>query len=177
MRLSVYGVTDQRTALEQLAKLTQRGALHPAVREAAIAITSECRSRDDMCELKAIYDAVKFGTPAVQGLAKGLRYVADPRWSDYFVAANRILEMCKRGACAGDCDDHAGFIAAMCASLGYKVGLRAWGQKLSELVHVYAVVGFPKREPQEVLGMDTTVDEAHVGWEPPKGEVLTAWLE
>lgn len=178
MRLSVFEAGTQRNALLELAKLTQRSTVHPLVRETAIKIVQRCEARDDMCELQAIFDAVKYGTPDVKGFERGIRYVADPNWSDFFTAPNRLIEMAARGAAAGDCDDHAALIAALAGSIGYTTGLRVWGpNKDSGFVHVYAVVAAPKRDPDEVYGMDTTVDESSVGWEPPSGVVLTAWLK
>lgn len=177
MRLSVFGVATQREALEQLAELAQRSTVHPLVRETAIRITSECDARDDSCELQAIFEAVKHGNPNIPALKNGVRYVADPRWADHFTAPYRLLQQCASGACAGDCDDHAGLIVALAGSLGFKVGLRVWGPKPDNYVHVYAVAGVPKRDPHEVLGLDTTVPDSSVGWEPPDGHILTAWLE
>jgi hypothetical protein len=57
------------------------------------------------------------------------------------------------------------------------MGCRAWGSTRGEYTHVYAVAGYPKKNPSEDVGLDTTVPKATVGWEPPDGFVLTAWLE
>jgi transglutaminase-like putative cysteine protease len=177
MSLRVFDVQDQKEALRQLAELAQQSSVHPRVREAAIAIAQTCEARDDGCELEAIFQAVKHGTPAVPGLQNGIRYVADPRWADHFTAPYRLLEQAARGIASGDCDDHASLIAALAAAVGFQVGLRVWGPDSSEYVHVYAVAGLSKRDPKEAVGMDSTVDESYVGWEPPGGAILTAWLE
>lgn len=177
VRLSVFGVASQKEALEQLAELAQRSTVHPTVREVAMQLTADCPARDDSCELQAIFNAVKHGDDRVRALQHGVRYVADPRWADHFTAPHRLIKQCAKGACAGDCDDHAALIVALVGALGFKVGLRVWGPSHSNYVHVYAVVGLPKRDPRDVVGMDTTVPESDVGWEPPRGEVLTAWLE
>ena len=78
-----------------------------------------------------------------------------------------------------NCDDHTALIVALTGSIGFRCGLRAWGKARSKgFVHVYPVVLFPKLPPYErTVGLDTTVPEASVGWEPPRGNVLTAWLE
>jgi hypothetical protein len=60
------------------------------------------------------------------------------------------------------------------------VGLRAYGRLAlnGDFEHVYAVVKTPKRAPfTGELALDTTVRESYVGWEPPPGNVMTAWLE
>lgn len=179
MRVSVVEADDQRSALRMLAELTQRSVLNPAILTTARQITNGIPARDDYAELEAIYDAVKSGTPAVRGLEKGLRYVSDPRMADAFMGPARILRNCKAGACGGDCDEAAALVVALTSALGFRSGLRAWGPKNcgGDYVHVYAVVGYPKHEPERVIALDTTVPDATVGWEPEDGEVLTAWLE
>lgn len=75
-----------------------------------------------------------------------------------------------------NCDDHTALICALAGTIGFKVGLRAWGEYGEDFSHVYAVAMLSKRNPTRVVGMDTTVEESTVGWEPPQGRVMTAWL-
>jgi hypothetical protein len=176
------GAAAQKRALDQIARLIAKGCSEPAIVRAARAITRDCDPRDDQCELEAIYDAVKHGTDRVPGLENGLRYVADPRTSDYYVGAVATLRECVAGACAGDCDEHTILVAALCGAIGFKVGARAYGPDPKKQVfeHVYAVVAMPKRgpwKPSDIVGMDTTVPDASPGWQPPKGAVLTFWIE
>lgn len=165
MRSRTFELATQRGALEELARIALEDSVHPLIVGAARKITNGCKSRDDDCELDAVYRWVR----------KNIRYVADPRDTDLFVHPHRLLQMATRGAGAGDCDDHASLIAALLTSIGWHCGLRAWGPNDNEYVHVYAVVGYPKKKPNEVLGMDTTEDQ-EVGWEPPGGANMTAWL-
>jgi hypothetical protein len=175
-------VSYQKDALKRIAGLVAKGAVEPSIVRAARAITADCDARDDRCELEAIFDAVREGTDAVPGLKRGLRYVADPKVADYYIGAKRILEECRAGACAGDCDEHTVLVASLAAAIGFKVGVRAWGPKpnVNEFTHVYAVVALPKKGPHPENysghGMDTTVTAAHVGWQPPRGRVLTYWI-
>ncbi len=185
-------VGTQRNALLKLAGMTARSVVEWKVREAAIAITAQCRppkgqgpdAQTALCELQAIYDAVKNGTDRVKGLEFGVRYVPDPIIRDYFVAPHRLLEACEEGACGEDCDSQAALVAAMCGAIGFTAGLRAWGKASSRnYQHVFPVVLFPKRadqvkrgEKQMVVALDTTVPTAKVGWQPPKGRTLTAWI-
>lgn len=179
MRVSVLEADDQRQALTLLCQLTERATLHPSIITAARQITNSVQSRDDYAELEALFNAVKTGNPVVKGMESGVRYVSDPRAADAFFGPARILKQCKRGACSGDCDEHAALLAALAGAIGFKVGLRAWGPKgcNGDYVHVYAMAGYPKLDPEREIAMDTTVPESEVGWEPPDGEVLTAWLE
>lgn len=177
--------------MRKLAELTRRATVDPYLRNTALKIIRDCASRDDSCELQAIYNAVKYGDDQIPALARGgIKYVADPRYADYFSSPVDTLKNAERGAAAGDCDDHTALICALAGACGWKVGLRAWGPKGSGgFSHVYPVVAYPKRPKpvqvngvsmgafERVYGMDTTVETAEVGWEPPKGEVLTAWLD
>jgi len=159
-------------------KLIEESTVDPTIRNAALAITHDVDSRDDEGEINAIFEAVKSGTDQVEGMRKGLKYMSDPRWADFFTAPARLLKQCANGLCAGDCDDHGMLIAALLGSLGFVTGMRVWGKDKGEFTHVYAVVLFPKLGPFErVVALDTTVDESEPGWEPPKGHVLTAYLD
>jgi len=177
VRVSVLEVADQKKALGKLAELVEKSTVDPLVRNAALAITADCDQRDDECEIRAIFNAVKHGDERVKGLEKGLKYMSDPRWADFFSTPARTLKQLAAGYNGEDCDGHTALVAALLGSLGFVVGLRAWGRTKGEYDHVYSVVGFPKLRPTELLGLDTTVDESDVGWEPEEGHVLTALLD
>jgi len=208
MTVAVTDAGTQREALRRLAEMTQRAIIHPHVVKVARAITADCPARDDRCELEAIFAAVQRGDPRIKELRRGVRYVADPLVTDWFAGPHQLLKMCADGACAGDCDDQAALVAALAGAVGFPVGLRVWGppgqrsqigrmQGLRravggsafhgtasfpdpQYVHVYAVVGVPKRADGSLnrwLGMDTTVNNAHVGWEPSRGYFLTAVVQ
>jgi hypothetical protein len=181
---TVTSVKTQEDALLAMAEMTLEDTANPIVRNAAIAIVEECEARHDECELAAIFEAVKHGTDKVKGLSRGLKYVSDPRHRDFYVAPHRLLQLCASGSCGGDCDDHAMLCAALAGALGFRVGLRAWGEKKERgYSHVYAVALLPKDgeagEKSKVFGLDTSADvgDSTPGWEPPEGRVLTAWLE
>lgn len=174
----------------ELARITSEDALSTQVMVTAktILTQSDCRDRDGLCELRAIFDAVKEGDPRVPGLAKGLKYLNDPQTMDYFIRPRRMLELCKQGACAEDCDSHAALVAALCIASGFRAGLRAYGPgKTGPYTHVYAVAILPKFGTDDVTGervgsgdtvygLDTTVSQSRVGWQPPVGHVMTAWI-
>lgn len=103
MKLSVFNVASQRTALEHIANLVEKSSVHPLVRETALTLVGSCEDRDDMCEIEAVFGAVKYGDSSVPALKNGLKYVADPRWADHFTAPSRLLEQLRRGVNGGDC--------------------------------------------------------------------------
>jgi transglutaminase-like putative cysteine protease len=180
------GDVSQKQAVSRMASLVVDGLRNkntgPKLIEVARAITADCESRDDRCEAEAIFEAVKNGTDKVPALKNGLRYVSDPVTFDYYSSAARMLQQCQRGACAGDCDDHAILSVTLLVALGFAAGFRAWGPKIGrqEYSHIYAVVRLPKHGPwpsgYSGHGFDTTVPESDVGWEPRKGEVYTVWV-
>jgi hypothetical protein len=176
-------VNSQEEALGVLAQMTVDDTVKPIVRDTALAIVDDCPGHEEgeECELEALFAAVKDGTPKVKGLHKGLKYMSDPIHRDFYTSPARLLQDCANGPCAEDCDGHAMLMAALAGSIGYSVGLRAWGPKGSKnYVHIYAVVLLPKDGggKRTVYGLDTSADvgEATPGWEPPEGRVITAWL-
>ena len=180
-------MSDQGAALKRMADMIGKGLSDPRsaplIIRTARAIVSDCDARDDRCEVEAIYEAVKYGTPKVPGMARGLRYVSDPRTFDYFSSAGATLKACASGSCAGDCDDAAILVATLCLALGFKAGVRAYGPnpRVKRYEHVYPIVALPKHGPWPKgytgHGMDTTVPDAYVGWEPPRGAAMTLWIE
>lgn len=172
-------VSTQTAALQQLAKITQASSVSPIVIQAARSIVQACPARDQRCEIASIFEAVKYGTPAWKPLSTGVRYVNDPVFSDVFISPERLFAMWPDGGMSGDCDEHTALIVAMLSALGYHAGLRAWGDDSEDFTHVYAVVAYPKGadgSSQRVYGLDSTVPESTIGWEPPGGHVLTAWI-
>lgn len=177
MRVSILEVPNQKAALKVLVRLVEESSVDPLVRNAALAITNDCEQRDDSCEIHAIFDAIKHGDDRVKGLERGLKYVSDPRWADFFSTPSRTLRQLAAGYNGEDCDGHVALAVCLLATLGFLVGLRAWGRTKGEYTHVYGVVAFPKHEPNEWVALDTTVDDSEVGWEPEGGYTLTAYAD
>jgi hypothetical protein len=178
LRFGVQTVTSQEASLRILRDLIKSGSEHPYVRATALKIVRACGGRDDECELNAIFQAVKNGDPAVKALEQGFPYRADPNSIDFFSGASRSLKMCEAGACGGDCDDICVLTASLAGSLGFITGARGYGtSKTGPLTHVYAVALVPKRKAAKmtVIGMDGSVPDSELGWQPPPGRYVTAW--
>lgn len=176
---------SQEETLHMLAELVERATIDPLVVNTARMLVMQVgrvggqrTKADDYNELKAIFNAVKHGDSRVQPLRTGFKYIADPRFADYFSSPTDSLKNCLKGACGGDCDDHASLLAALCGSIGFRCALRAWGPKNKKgYSHVYAMAAWPKRDPEKWVPMDTTVPASSLGWEPPRGNVLNAIFE
>lgn len=93
----------QEQVLQILGNLALQGAKDPEIIVAARKIVMPVPARDDIGELRAIYDAVKTGVNNVRGLERGIRYTSDARSWDQFTTPQRLLDLCKQGACAEDC--------------------------------------------------------------------------
>jgi hypothetical protein len=187
----------QEDALQLIATLAERDAMDPQLQGLARAITANVPPRNDWSELKAIYDACKKGRAdlARYGLQGGLRYLADARTggdgsaTDVFFAPTRVLAMLQRGENGFDCDDCTMFIMALVKNCGFRAGARAYGQgAVSGFEHVFPVALISKRGPwktddqnrvdeSHVVGLDVTVPQARLGWQPPHGDVFTALLD
>jgi transglutaminase-like putative cysteine protease len=131
------------------------GSVHdPRVKELATKITRECKSRDNLCEAKAIYDAVR----------KNVRYIGDtapirfPSGEvepiDVFQSAWRTWSMG-----AGDCDDSVALIASLLSVIGITARLRVTApSKFSDWGHIYAIAGLPANNPKKWIALDTTLE-------------------
>jgi hypothetical protein len=174
-------VDSQGAALEKIAGLIRKGSIDVDILKAAKKLKRGCIDRDDWCEIQTIYNAVKYGDSRVDWLREGVQYVADPHPFDTFHSAHSIVEFCREGAGAFDCDDGTILIGSLCAAIGFKAGARAWGKGVSgDYQHVYPVVLVPKGGPWPRgyygTGLDTTVPRFDVGDEPQGGHILTSWL-
>lgn len=176
-KVTVKHTRTQQESLKWLADMTEKAMIDPLVRETAIAVTRDCKARDGLCELTAIFNAVKYGTNSSRALRRGVRYVYDPRDTDFYTSPAELLRMCERGACAEDCDGQTMLVGALAGSIGYPVGLVAYAPDgEDDYVHVYPVAIYPVRNPIHIVGLDTTVPSSTVGWEPPGGKTLVAWV-
>jgi hypothetical protein len=167
-------VDNTEDALKSIVQLMVKGSTDETIRQVALALTRDCDSRDDLCEVTMIFEAVKHGDSRVPALRNGIRYLADPRYTDWYQAATKTLQLG-----AGDCDDQTILVGALLTSIGFLAGARAWGKKPGDYTHVYPVVALPKNGPAPEnyfgTGLDTTVPQSDVGWEPRGGYILTAW--
>lgn len=189
MSARLVKILNQKDSFMELVRVTAADALSEPIYKVArqIKMASRCDDRDDICELKAVYDTVKNGDERIPGMERGLRYISDPQTIDYFIRPKKMLSFCAEGACAEDCDSHAALVASILIAMGFRAGLRAYGpKKTGAFSHVYAVAMLPKisvndvsgvkSKTVDVIGMDTTVPSASVGWQPPPGRVMTAWI-
>jgi hypothetical protein len=173
-----YRTDSDDDRVELIRQQVFEGITDPLVLWVARHITGKCASGDEDCELQAIHAAVKHGPiPLPDGdtgkviETPGLRFVNDPRYTDTYPTAGKILRWHSQGAIGEDCDGHVILVDSMLNALGWLTGAVIASKDGREFVHVYPVAAYPKDEPVEWIPLDTTVEEAAVGWWPPKSLV------
>jgi len=101
-------------------------------------------------EIATVYWAVK----------NDIEYRQDPEGYDLYASAKRTLE-----SRSGDCDCHTILVASIMKQLGYKVGAKVVSPDGINW-HIYAIVAYPRNNPQGYVAMDTTAYSSGPSWEP-----------
>jgi hypothetical protein len=111
-----------------------------------------CKTRDDKCELEAIWDFV----------VMNVRYVLDPPHVDTYPDVRYTLE-----AGAEDCDGFTIVFASLAMAVGFDTAARIISQSGEAWEHIYPLVGVPKGHTQAYFPMDATEPGKWMGWEYP----------
>ena len=175
-----YRIASDDDRVELIRQQVFESVKDPLVLWVARHITAKCGC-DEACELEAIHSAVspyrdgKIPLPGGEGNnvveTPGLRFVNDPRFTDTYPTAGKILRWHSEGADGEDCDGHVILVDSMLNALGWLTGAVIASQDGHEFVHVYPVAAYPKDDPKEWVPMDTTLEQSGVGWWPPKDMV------
>jgi hypothetical protein len=127
----------------------------PLMRQIGLLVTRHCPPRNDLCELKSIFDFT----------VKNVRYTGDVAGKDTFQTALRTLQYG-----GGDCDDHFTVNAVLAAENGFYSKARITSNTGATWDHIYAVVGLPKHKPRRWIALDTTLGPGRFGAEPPRAK-------
>ncbi len=128
--------------------LVELGKRDPKVRDMAVAVTRQCKSKDHLCEAKALHSYVR----------DKVRYVKDIAGVERFATLQRTLFMEK----AGDCDDSSIALSALLESIGHETRLILIDPDLSgRFTHVIAQV----KLGDKWYWMETT-KKVPFGWAP-----------
>lgn len=145
----IHKVRTLRDRIKIMERLHVAGLTDPSVRALALQTTRSCPARNDLCEIKAIFDMVK----------RRVRYTGDVRGMDTYQSATRTLEWG-----GGDCDDACVVLTTLLRHLGFQVGVRVADTGSNDWDHVYTIVGVPKDTPTSYVALDATVAKP-MGWE------------
>jgi transglutaminase-like putative cysteine protease len=166
IRLRTYDIRNLDERIEHLRRLAYAGKKDPAVYEfARRAVNAKCGDswcvpeKDNLAEARALFNAVR----------KNVRYTSDIAGIDSYQKPGHTLVLR-----TGDCDDYSTLACAAAASLGmpcrFKV-IRTKGAPMWN--HIYAQIGFPRRNPRKWVSFDASVSMPF-GWEPPVSMVADA---
>lgn len=150
--LRAHKVRNDRDRVRLIFQQAWKGVQNPQVRGQAIAKARRCASRDDECELGALFDDQQ----------RRIKYMADVTDVDTYASPQRTIAWG-----AGDCDDHVSKLIAEGTTLGFRMGARVIPPTKDRDGHIMALAGLPKNEPKEAVVLDTTVPGAYPGWQPP----------
>lgn len=143
---------DQRVRLIQ--EMVEKSVHDPRVKQIATQVIRQCRSRDNLCEAKAIYEAVRQRVRYIGDIAPIKMKTGEIEPIDTFQSAYRTWEFG-----AGDCDDHSILIASMLSVIGIPARLRVTAPtKFSDWAHIYVTAGIPAVNPSKWFALDTTLE-------------------
>jgi transglutaminase-like putative cysteine protease len=141
----------------------EKGKRDPSVFEfARNAVNKKCggswcvAEKDNAGEAKALFEAVR----------KNVRYTSDIAGIDTYQKPSHTLRFR-----TGDCDDLATLACASAATLGLPCRFKVIRTKgAPDWNHIYAQIGFPRRDPKKWVSFDASVNMPF-GWEAPANMV------
>jgi transglutaminase-like putative cysteine protease len=164
---------EKRVAILQ--KLVEDSIKDGEMRKLALQITSSCPARDDRCEARAVYEAVKRRVRYTGDVAPIKHTDGSIEGVDYFQTAKRTWEI--QG---GDCDDQAVLNATLLTLNGIPARFRITAPRTKNRplagdpgwAHIYATAGIPKNNPSSWVALDTTIPGQFFGKEAPYGRAV-----
>jgi hypothetical protein len=151
-RLERHIVRSDDDRVKLIFRQAVKDILTPQTRGSALADIRPCASRDEACELQKLYSSQY----------RRIKYVADIHGVDTYQRPSRTDAWG-----AGDCDDHVSRMMARAASIGFPVGARVIAVDGHNMSHIMPLAAWPKDAPRKAVVLDTTVDGAYPGWQPP----------
>lgn len=141
--------------LRRLVHLADGGLRDPLMRQIGLLATRQCPARDDVCELRSIFEFV----------TKNVRYTGDITFKDTFQSALRTLQYG-----GGDCDDASILNAVLAMENGFQAKWRITSNTGASWDHIYCMAGVPKHAPKRWIALDTTLGPGRFGVEPPQAK-------
>lgn len=160
---------EKRVAILQ--KLVEDSVKDGEMRKLALEVTRQCAPRDDRCEARAIYNAVKRRVRYTGDVAPFKHTDGSIEGVDYFQTAKRTWEIG-----GGDCDDQAVLNATLLTLNGIPARFRITAPRSAKNTgdagwqHIYTLAGLPKNNPSGAwVALDSTIPGEFFGKEAPYG--------
>lgn len=143
---STYHVKPQRAmnfTISHIAKGIRDGATYPPLRNHAAAVCHPAPRKDYLTQLRLLWD----------DFISRWRYVKDPNQTEWLQAGPRAMMQLTmglnggldgRGIGAGDCDDAAIAMGALCRSTGFNVRICTTARGVFPMSHVFIQAEVPK---------------------------------
>ena len=148
-------ILDIDDRIDKMIRVIQAGKRDPRIRERVAKIVVDLAEKDDVAEIKAVFDYVR----------EKVRFTSDIHNIETYQDPTTTF---RYGI--GDCDDYVIALASMYSSIGFPVRVKisadtstSAGNKKAEWNHVWLQVGVPKINPQQWFDIDASVDKS-VGW-------------
>lgn len=159
MRLKTSRIQNLDERIVKLRGLVERGKRDPAVYMfARQAVNKRCGKgwcvpeKNNFAEAKALFQAMR----------EQVRYTSDIAGIDSYQRPGLTLQLR-----TGDCDDYSILACAAAASLGLPCRFKVIRTKDADTWnHIYAEIGFPRRNPVRWIPFDASVNMPF-GWEAP----------
>lgn len=150
----IHDVKNIDERIEKMISVIKSGTEKPSIRQLAASLVRGLPPRDDIAEIRAVFDYVK----------SQVRYTNDISKTEVFQDPELTVFDWK----IADCDDYVILLASLLLNIGHQLQIRVVAEQ-DEWSHVYLVANVPKpenRAGQEVrkLSIDASVDRA-LGWQ------------
>lgn len=146
----VFSGRNINDRMKLLCNRIDNGLLDEDMHRLASKIVNSCKSKDEMCELKKIFNWGK----------KNLRYQGEIQEIDIYRSPQMSVEIG-----AADCDDHFIVMSMLGMILGYQVRARAVSEDGDTETHIYPLFGLPRIDPEKWVALDIAEGDS-LGWEP-----------
>jgi len=151
------GIAATDSTAAAMAEMIRAAEFTPIVRGCAEALIAKCPERRSSCEIKQIFNFVKFR----------MRFTRDPYRREFIKTPEvHLMQIERQGRGFGDCDDFTVLLGALLKSVGHPVRILVirspWNTENS-FNHVLLQVQFLGRW----MPLDATAKNQPIFWEPP----------
>lgn len=157
-----FGVNANLETVEIMKRVARQRAIHPEVRQLALAIIRQAKTQSQ----NYIDEAIAIG----KYVHKHMNYVRDIDGVEQLHDPVMLIDQLRRGVAIGDCDDMSLLIATLLLSIGHKPYFRIvrYGKHSGPYHHIYVVV-YEKnwKQAKKRLVLDAILKRSPIGTEVP----------
>ena len=157
----VHDIKNIDDRIEKMISVIKQGTEKPSIRTLAASLVRGLPARDDIAEIRAVFNYVR----------SKVRYTNDISKTEVFQAPDVTLDWQ-----IADCDDFVILLSSLLLNIGHQLQIRVIAEK-DNWSHVYLIANIPKpenRRGQEVrrLAIDASVEKP-LGWQVTDEKTVT----